>query len=99
MIENGVKTRADGVFEISGSMTFQTVPQFLEHTEEWLRSGTGKITLDLRGVTLADSAGLALMLEWVEMARATRREIGFTNIPDQTRDLIHVNGLQRVFNT
>jgi len=96
---NGFTARDGGVVEVSGRMTFQTVPQFLAHTDEWLRSGTGKVTIDMHGVTLADSAGLALMLEWLEMARAAKREIVFTNIPEQTRDLIHVNGLQRVFNT
>jgi phospholipid transport system transporter-binding protein len=96
---NGFTPRDDGVFEVSGQMTFQTVPQFLARTDEWLGSGQGKATLDMRGVTLVDSAGLALMLEWLEMARAAKREIVFTHIPEQTRDLIHVNGLQRVFNT
>ncbi len=97
--ENGFTARDGGVFEASGRMTFQTVPQFLAHSEEGLRRATGKVTIDMRGVTLADSAGLALMLEWLEMATAAKREIVFTNIPEQTRDLIHVNGLQQVFGT
>ena len=97
MTGNGFAARDAGVFEVSGQITFQTVPQFLAHTDEWLQSGADKVTIDMRGVTLADSAGLALMLEWLEMAQAAKREIVFTNIPDQTRDLIHVNGLQRVF--
>ena len=78
-------------------MTFQTVPLFLAHTHEWLQGGPGKVTIDMHGVTLADSAGLALMIEWLQMARAAKREIAFTHIPDQTRDLIRVNGLQKLF--
>jgi phospholipid transport system transporter-binding protein len=95
--ESGFTARDNGVFEVSGRMTFQTVPQFLSHTDEWLRGGAGKVTIDMHGVELADSAGLALMLEWMEMARVARREIVFTRIPDQVSNLIHVNGLQKLF--
>jgi phospholipid transport system transporter-binding protein len=48
-------------------------------------------------VTLTDSAGLALMIEWLQLARAAKHEIVFTNIPEQMRDLIRVNGLTQVF--
>jgi phospholipid transport system transporter-binding protein len=94
---NGFAARDHGVFTLSGRMTFQTVPQFLAHTDEWLRDGSKTVTIDLQGVTLADSAGLALLLEWLQRARAEGREMVFANIPDQVRDLIRVSGLTQVF--
>lgn len=97
MTENGFTARDDGVFEVSGRLTFHTVPRFLTHTDKWLQAGTDKVTIDMHGVTLADSAGLALMIEWLERARSAKREIVFTNMPDQMRDLIRVNGLQKFF--
>jgi phospholipid transport system transporter-binding protein len=51
----------------------------------------------MQAVTLVDSAGLALMIEWLQLARSANRDIGFTNIPGQMRDLIRVNGLEQVF--
>jgi phospholipid transport system transporter-binding protein len=95
--ENGFKTRDNGVFEVNGQVTFQSVPQFLALTDKWLHADTGKITIDMHGVTLADSAGLALLIEWLQLARSAKREIVFANMPDQMRDLIHVNGLTQVF--
>jgi phospholipid transport system transporter-binding protein len=95
--ENGFKARDNGVFEVSGQVTFQSVPQFLAHTDKWLQGGTGKVTIDMHGVTLADSAGLALLIEWLQLARSAQREIVFTHMPDQMRDLIRVNGLTQVF--
>ena len=92
MTGDGFSARDDGVFEVSGRLTFQTVPEFLARTGDSLKNGTGKITIDMHGVTLADSAGL----EWPEMACAAKRELVFTRIPAQVRDLIHVSGLQRV---
>lgn len=97
MSENAISARADGVYAVSGRLTFQTVPKFLAETGRGWPEGSGRITIDLGAVTLADSAGLALLLEWLEQAKSSRRELVFTNIPDQVGDLIRVNGLQQVF--
>lgn len=97
MNENGFASRGDGAFAMSGQLTFQTVPQFHEHAGDLFKNSARPVTIDMRGVTLADSAGLALMIEWLQSARAAQREIVFTNIPDQMHDLIRVNGLTRVF--
>jgi phospholipid transport system transporter-binding protein len=95
--ENGFTAREHGVFEVSGQVTFQTVPRFLAHTGKLLQNNSGTVTIDMHGVTLADSAGLALMIEWLQLARAAKHELVFTNIPEQMRDLIRVNGLTQVF--
>ena len=42
---------------------------------------TLRIEVDLAGVTRADSAGLALLLEWVTWANHTVREIRFVDVP------------------
>jgi len=94
---NGFSARDQGTFALSGQMTFQTVPLFLARTDEWLQGDARTVTIDMQGVTLADSAGLALMLEWLQRARAAGREMVFTNIQDQVRDLIRVSGLTQVF--
>ena len=82
---------------MSGSLTFQTVPQFLTHAGTLLLGGAQPVTIDMRGVTQADSAGLALMIEWLQMARNERRKLAFANIPEQVSELIRVNGLQQMF--
>ncbi|MHB8742339.1 MAG: STAS domain-containing protein [Sulfuricaulis sp.] len=97
MTPNDFTRRADGGFGISGTVTFQTVPQFLAHTDKWLHDSTGAVTIDMHDITLADSAGLALLVEWLQLARAANRDMAFTNIPEQVRELIRVNGLQQVF--
>jgi len=94
---NGFAARDHGVFALSGRVTFQTVPQFMAHTDDWLQTGAKTVMIDMQGVTLADSAGVALMLEWLQRARAAGRELVFTNLPDQVQQLIHVSGLQQVF--
>ncbi len=96
MSENGFLAQADGRYAIRGKLTFQTVPQFFTHTGVML-NGQGPVTVDLAGVTLADSAGIALLVEWRQEARAAGRTLAFANIPEQVRKIIHVSGLQQAF--
>ena len=97
MSENGLASRGDGKFDLSGRMTFHTVPQFQTHAGSLLQGGAQPVTIDMKGVTQADSAGLALMIEWLQMARNGKRELAFANIPEQVSELIRVNGLQQMF--
>jgi len=95
--ENGLASRGDGAFDISGRLTFDTVPRFQDQAGGLLQGNAQPVTIDMQGVTQADSAGLALMIEWLQMARAAKRKLVFANIPEQMIDLIRVNGLQRMF--
>jgi phospholipid transport system transporter-binding protein len=52
-----------------------------------------QITLDLGKVGNADSAGLALMLEWIKYARSKRVQLRFINIPAQILNLAKLSGL------
>jgi phospholipid transport system transporter-binding protein len=90
------ETSQPGVFAVSGRLTFDTVPAVLADSKTWF-AGDGKITIDLSGVTLADSAGVALLLEWMEHSRDARRELDFSGFPEQLRRLIGVSGLNGVF--
>ena len=74
--------RGDGCFAIRGELGFGTVMAVLQKSKS-LFAGHSVIELDLAGVTRTDSAGLALLLEWVNWARNTAREIRYLNIPAQ----------------
>lgn len=63
-------------------MSFDTAEQILRASEKPFEAHT-RIEVDLSGVTLADSAGLALLLEWVTWSNHTVREIRFIDIPDR----------------
>lgn len=80
MSEFELKVREDGCFALSGEMTFDTVDRLLRESEKLFEEHS-RIELDLGGVTETDSAGLALMLEWITWANHTVREIRFINTP------------------
>jgi phospholipid transport system transporter-binding protein len=93
---NSSVAREDGAVKVTGELTFQTVPDFLARSGAWLGGTDDVATIDLRAVTRADSAGVALLLEWLRLARGGGREVRFANVPEQLRHLIQVNGLTEI---
>ena len=74
--------QGDGHFALSGEMTFDTAERILEVSEKPFKAHT-RLEIDLSAVTESDSAGLALLLEWVTWANHTVREIRFSGMPER----------------
>jgi phospholipid transport system transporter-binding protein len=77
-----LEDRGDGHFALSGEMTFDTAERILAASEDPFEAHT-RIEVDLSGVTRSDSAGLALLLEWITWANHTVREIRFSGMPER----------------
>ncbi len=45
-------------------------------------SSTGPIEVDCAGVGAADSAGLAVLIEWLAWARRSGRELRYSSVPE-----------------
>lgn len=84
MSEFSLEDLGDGHFAVTGEMTFDTAEKLLRLSEEPFEEHT-QLEIDLSGVTDSDSAGLALLLEWVTWANHSVREIRFTGVPDKIR--------------
>lgn len=85
--------RRDDAIEVTGPLTFETVPRVLADSAPWFASAPGDIRVDLGAVTRADSAGLALLVEWLRLAREAGRELRLANAPAQLRSIVRVNNL------
>ena len=72
----------DGRFGLSGEVSFQTAETILRASEK-LFSGHDNIEIDLAGVGKTDSAGLALLLEWISRSEKSSTEIRFAEIPEK----------------
>lgn len=88
----------DGMLTVRGVLSFDTVPDVYAQSAAWVQQSQGQITIDLKDVERADSAGLALLVEWLQLARRQSRELQFTNMPEQLRSLVRVNGLDKALN-
>lgn len=72
----------DGRFALHGQMSFDTASEILDESEVLFEEHT-LLEVDLSGVTHTDSAGLALLLEWITWANHTVREIRFHGMPQK----------------
>lgn len=82
MSEFTIEDLGDGRFTLSGEMTFDTAEKILKASEDPFEEHT-QIEVDLSEVTASDSAGLALLLEWVTWANHSVREIRFSGMPEK----------------
>jgi len=82
MSDFALKDLGDGRFSLSGRMSFDTAGSILRKSEELFEPHT-LLEIDLSGITHTDSAGLALLLEWITWANHTVREIRFEGMPEK----------------
>ena len=93
----------DASFEISdgerarviGSLHFTTVSALLTAGVDAINGGRAAV-IDLAGVTASDSAGLALLIEWLSVAKAAGRTLRFENIPTQLRQLARLSEVEEL---
>jgi phospholipid transport system transporter-binding protein len=84
-----------GRFAIRGTFGFTTVSDILERSRT-LFDGVSVIKVDFSGVTDADSAGLALLLEWVSWAKSAARELRFFDIPPQIQAVARISEVEEI---
>lgn len=80
---------------LSGELDFETVPALLQHRGVQMEAGKN-LTIDLAEVTRVDSAGLALMIEWLRESERKDLDMTFTNVPEQLLSIARVCGLDEI---
>jgi len=73
--------QGEGQFALSGDMSFQTADRILKASASAFDQYT-TLRVDMSGVAKADSAGLALLLEWKAQAARRDAEIFYDAVPD-----------------
>ncbi len=82
-----------GLVAVDGDMTFSGIDKKVSTAFEFLTQSK-QITVDLSGVMNADSAGLALLIEWIKFARSKRVQFKIKNVPNQILNLAKLSGLE-----
>ncbi len=82
-------------FRLSGVLGFHTVPELWQQTR-MLFHDCQSLTIDLSGVERSDSAGLALLVEWMREAARCGVELRFVNMPAQMLAIARVSSLDRI---
>lgn len=90
LVDNGA-----GRWLLQGELGFQSVSAVLRDAGTRMQ-GEARLEVDLKGVTRADSAGLALLVEWLRESENAGNEIVFINVPDQLLSIARVCGLNEI---
>lgn len=90
-----IDSAGEGTFILRGELSFATVSELAKKSAGLLWRSE-QVTLDLDGVTRTDSAGLALLVEWLRAARRQGKAIQFRNIPRQMMAVAEVVGLDKL---
>ncbi len=94
MTQLNIVDKGAGYFVVDGDLTFATID--IKTVKSFLFLNTAKlITIDLALVICTDSAGLALMIEWIKYARQHRIQLIFKNIPEQLLNLAKLSGFDK----
>lgn len=81
-----------GRFALHGSLNADSVPALWQQAGGAFQ-GARELDIDLSAVERADSAGLALLVEWTRQARQNGQRIRFLNLPEQLLAIARVSGL------
>lgn len=98
MSEGRLVSQPDGQFRLEGVLDFNTIPGLLEQGNALFRQGQS-VTVDLNGVSRANSAGLGLLLEWLARAREGGGAIRFNGVPASLRNIAQLCNVSELLET
>jgi phospholipid transport system transporter-binding protein len=86
-----------GTLSAQGPLTFASARHAGELGVEALAHAAGsKLEIDCRGVTRSDSAGLAVLLEWLAVAKRAGRSLRYTQLPEGLLSLARISEVDQL---
>lgn len=74
---------ADGRAQVRGSLVFATARQArTAGLEKFQQCGARACEVDCSGITVSDSAGLTVLLDWLALAKRDGRSLRYVNLPE-----------------
>ena len=92
--DGALQQNGHGRFALSGDLTAETARSLFDRMPKF---GGGEVNIDLESVREVDSAGLALLLHWSNLAVASSGRLNFTGAPTQLRQMAKITGLEELF--
>lgn len=73
---------ADGGYRLQAPLLFASVAQLRAQGLALIEAAAGELRVDLSGVSAADSAGLALLIDWLACARSAGKRLFYVKVPE-----------------
>jgi phospholipid transport system transporter-binding protein len=88
--------RGDGHYALQGELSFATAKQALKATARLLKDkkSATELSFDLEGITRTDSAGTALLIEWLRAAEQSGKRLRYARPPENLRAMARVAGVE-----
>lgn len=87
--------RGNGVFVLKGELTFATVSDALKATSRLFGQGSA-LCFDLAEIGRADSAGVALLIEWIRCAERAGGGMRYAHLPESLQAIARVSGVEKL---
>jgi phospholipid transport system transporter-binding protein len=83
--------KSDEMILLSGDLTFATINKKTVQLIDFKKTPS-ELVIDFTDINNSDSAGLALIIEWLKMSKEAQKKIRFKNIPQQLLTLAKLSG-------
>ncbi len=87
---------APGIHRLQVPLQFATVPSLRRQGMELISAAPEELTLDLSAVPATDSAGLALLVDWLASARAHQKRLRYVQPPQELLALARLSDVERL---
>lgn len=85
--------QTDSNYSLEGDITFFTLNKKTINAFDFSNSAE-EICIDLANISSSDSAGLALLIEWIKRGKLNGTKLTFKNIPQQLLTLAKLSGIE-----
>ena len=83
------------ILHLRGELRFSNVMSVYEKSLK-LVDACDHLLFDLSNLKNNDSSGLALLIEWIKLARSQKKIIRFINFPQPLYSLVRISGLEHL---
>ncbi len=80
---------------VTGPLQFTSVSALLAAGTAAIGAGRAAV-IDLAGVTASDSSGLALLIEWLSVAKGANQPLRYENVPSQLQQLARLSEVEEL---
>lgn len=92
-----VATTAPGRLAVRGRLSFANARRARNDGLQALRdSNARELEIDCAGITQSDSAGLAVMLDWMAIMKREGRSLRFANLPQSLLAVASISGVEEL---
>lgn len=85
---------------VKGELDFDSVVFLAREGDAWLSGpAPGRCQFDLSQVTRANSAGTALLLNWLRVAGLVNKQLQIVGVPEGLRSLMNLGGVESLLPT